>query len=153
MTTSSILPKTVLLRGTPPVLEAKAATSEAIKPGMLLDLTSAGTVRKHTNTGFGASVARAAALFAVEPGWRGGDIDTAYADGDTVTYVAAGPGDEIYAHLQDAENVVVGQYLQSAGDGSLEAVDSDGFAIAQALEAVNTSGGATATARIRVRVL
>lgn len=152
--TSSTTPKTVILKGEPQVAEAVMATSAAIKPGHLIELTSAGTVRKATTTGFGAQVNRnAGALFALEPGWRGGDIDTAYANGDTVTYTVAKPGDEIYAFLQDAENVVIGQALQSAGDGSLEAVDSDGFAIAVALEAVNTTGGASAEARIKVRVL
>lgn len=146
-------PKTVILKGEPQVSEAVMATSAAIKPGHLIELTSAGTVRKAT-LGFGATVSRGSgALFAVEPGWRGGDIDTAYANGDTVTYTTAKPGDEIYAFLQDAENVAIGQQLMSAGDGSLEAVDSDGFAIAIALEAVNTTGGASAEARIKVRII
>lgn len=153
MTTSSILPKTVILKGDPVINEAPMATSAAIKPGHLIELTSAGTVRKAT-LGFGATVSRSSgALFAVEPGWRGGDIDTAYANGDTVTYMASRPGDEVYAFLQDNENIAIGQQLMSAGDGSLEAVDSDGFAIAVALEAVNTTGGASAEARIKVRVL
>lgn len=149
MTTSSILPKTIILKGSPPVFEALSADSSNIKPGMLLELTSAGTVRPHQT----APIGPAAPFFAIEAGYVGGDIDDVYTNGGTVTYITAQPGDEVYAILADDENVAIGAYLQSNGDGSLEAVDSDGHGVAIALEAVNTTGGAAATSRIKVRVV
>jgi hypothetical protein len=146
---SSTTPKTILLRGDQRIaLEAQAATSAAIKPGMLIERTSAGTVQKHVS-----SPGRAPALFAKEADYAGKSIDDAYADGDVVPFYHCQPGDVVYAWLQAGDDVAVGAALQSAGDGSLEAVDSDGHAVATALEAVdNNPGSGGLPVRIKVEI-
>lgn len=145
--TSSTTPKTVLLKGNPIVNEAAAATSSNIKPGMLLERTSAGQFRPHSTVG-----GRAAKVFAAEAGYVGGTIDDTYEDSDQVPAYSCEQGAQIYAFLSAGEDVALGAYLQSDGAGALEATDSDGHAVAVALEAVDNGGGASAV-RIKVEVL
>ena len=143
---SNDTPKTILLRGERLALEGTG--SGAITPGHLLERDSAGTVSVHSS-----AAGRAVPLFAREEEYVGGGIDTAYATGDRIAFYACRTGDQVYAILEDGHNVAIGALLESAGDGTLQPVTTDGEPVARALEAVNTSGGATATARIRVEVL
>lgn len=153
-------PNTITLRGDPIASEARAKASEAIKPGMLVQLHTDGTLKKHATAG-----AKTNASFAREPDIFGGNIDDAYEDGDTVLYSVYRPGDWVYAWLEDEGNVAVGALLQSDGAGALEAVTAfaqsgttpfavtnEGNPVAKALEAVNNTGG-SGPVRIKVEVL
>jgi hypothetical protein len=150
---SSDTPKCVVVKGNPPQWEANAANGN-IKPGMLVELTSAGTVRPATSTGFGVQTDRAPAFFAIEQGYVGGTIDDAYATSDIVNIATCAPGTWLYAFLSAGEDVGIGALLQSDGAGALELVDSDGFHVAIAREAVdNNPGSGDAPVRILVEVV
>lgn len=144
--TSATTPKTILLRGDPLALEAVG--SGAITPGHLLERDSGGTVSVHSSAAGVASP-----MFAREEEYVGGGISTAYASGDTIPFYVGRKGDQFYAILADDVVVSVGELLESAGDGTLRPVDTAGEPIVRALEAVNTSGGAVATSRIKVEVI
>ena len=146
--TSSTEPKQIILRGDPPISEAIAVAASNVKPGYMIEVTSAGAVRAEQS----ASLDKLPATFAIEAGYIGGDIDDVYADGQTVTYAHCRSGDRIYAWLDDNIAITAGAFLQSAGNGALKA-DDTGMAIARALETVTTVGGAVAFGRIRVEIL
>jgi len=144
-----------------PVMEEYTATAVAITPGHLLELTSAGLVQKHATAGGNVLPA----IFAVEDELQGRGIDTAFAASAKLQCWIPTRGDQVYAWLADGENVAIGDPLESAGGGNLQkhVPDIDSAAdvetifgnavIAVALEAVNTVGGASAAARIIVRII
>lgn len=147
--------RTILLKGDGQRFEAKAAAG-TIKPGHLLQLESDGDVAIHA-----VAADNAPPYFALENDHVGGEIDDLYASGDVVQYVHANRGAEIYALVAAAATaIVVGDYLESDGAGGLKKVATDAATddtqrisvVAQAVEAVDNSGGASA-ARIRVRVV
>ncbi len=133
---SGVYPKTIILRGNPRIGEAPAATSAAIKPGMLIERTSAGTVRKHSTAG-----GRAANLYALEQGYVGGYIDDAYLDGEQVTFGACYSGDQINAWVSaNAAALVIGDFVESNGDGTVR--KSDSATAAQASLTIGTGNAA-----------
>jgi hypothetical protein len=138
-------PKCILLKGNPLCKEAKSGAG--LTPGMLAAINAAGLLIPHATAG-----GVAMPTFIREAAYIGKSIDDVFASGDTVPYMACRAGDEVYAILEDGNNVANGAYLESAGDGSLQ-LHNEGHAVARALQAVNTAGGATATARIKVEVL
>jgi len=127
--------------------EADAAS--AITPGHLVELNSDGDVLSHS-TPAGAAMKQ----FAIEGALQGNGITDAYAAEDPVRVWTPQPGDEVYALLADGETAVIGDFLESAGDGTL-AVYSAGVIVAQATEAVDMSlsSGEDPTGRIIVRII
>lgn len=130
----------------------------AITPGQLIELTSAGKVQKHSNAG-----QNAIPMFALEDALQGKGITDNYAADDQVQVWVAGRGDIVYALLKDGENVAIGDWLESAGDGDLQkhvtgsagVVEYPEAIVGQALEAVDLSGSSgadPATRRILVRI-
>ena len=83
-----------------------------ITPGMLLKLTSDGKVVALNTT-------EAIAFFALEDELQGRGIATDYADGDLVQCWIPYRGDEVYG-LLTGNPVAVGDFVQSAGDGTLQ---------------------------------
>lgn len=154
-------PKTILLSGSPSQQEAVTASGSAIKPGMLVEVTSAGELQEHSTAGGNAQ-----ASFAREEDYVGGGIDDAYAVGDTAPYYICKNGDRIYGFIADGENISEGDLLESDGNGVLQAhtpqaVDEGGAAtytiyneaiVGRATEDVNNSAGG-AIARIKIEVL
>jgi hypothetical protein len=138
-------PKCILLKGNPICKEAKS--SGALTPGMLVAINAAGLLIAHGTAG-GVAIPS----FVREAAYIGKSIDDVFASGDTVPFMVCRTGDEVNAILEDGNNVSIGAYLESAGDGTLQLL-ADGQAVARALQAVNTAGGAAATARIKVEVL
>lgn|SRR5512146_187176 len=136
---------TIALKGDYVRKERKA--NAAITPGHLVELMSTGNIRKHATIG-----GQSAKAFALENDLIGKGIDDAYAANDSALYGVFAPGAEVYALLLLGESCSVGDYLESAGDGTLQvastAVPSSNVAIA--LEAV--TGGGTAK-RVKVEVL
>jgi hypothetical protein len=129
----------------------------AITPGMLIELTSAGKVQAHS-TREGDAVK----MFALENELEGEGIADAYALNDQVQCWNCVPGEEVYALLADGENVSIGDFLTSNGDGYLIKYASSSGSweypegiVAQALEALDLtdSSGAEATQRIEVRIV
>lgn len=148
---------TIKLKKYSDIIEEYEAAA-AITPGMLIELTSAGKVQKHSSAGQFTEK-----MFALENELEGGGIDDDYASGDQVQCWIAGRGDQVYAFLADGENVTIGDILESHGDGCLqkavaEAADSatyPGSVVGVALEAVDMSGssGVDPSGRIKIRVI
>lgn len=149
--------------------EYKAAA--ALTPGMLLELTSSGTVRKHASANTFAFP-----MFALEDELQGKSIDQDYAANDQVQCWIPYRGDIVYAIIADGQNITVGDPLVSNGLGFLrksldtynswESVDagmdiSNRVVIGVALESLDlsTAEGSDSSAlgdkypRIKVRVV
>lgn len=119
----------------------------AITPGMLIELMSTGKVRAHATEG-----GNALPMFALENYLEGKSITDAYAAADQVQCWIPVRGDEVYALLEDEQNIAVGDFLESNGAGYLQkstAVEISSQAadivyplqiVAQALEALDLSG-------------
>ena len=148
---------TIILEGDPLYKEYDAAG--VVTPGDLLEVNTDKEVVVHNSAG-----ENHARLFALADELVGKDIDEDYASGDRVRCVYARPGDLIYATLANGENVDEGEWLESAGNGHLQAhtpqaVDEGGSStyniyasgiVGVVEEAANASGGAT---RVKVRVV
>jgi len=129
----------------------------AITPGMLVEIMNTGKVRKHATSG-----GNAVPMFALEDELQGKDIDDAYVAADQVQVWIAGRGDLVYALLADGQNVSIGDFLVSNGDGYLkkyayDSAERDELIVAIAREAIDrssSSGGDTnVTGRIVVMVI
>jgi hypothetical protein len=102
--------------------------------------------------------------FAVEDELQGGSIDDAYAASSRVQVWTPQRGDVVYALLKDGQNVVIGDLLESAGDGTLQKWVADTWTsqnvgtiygqviVGTALEAVDLSNSAVAVGRIKVKI-
>lgn len=141
---TSMYPKKTVLKGDP--IRKEGVAGAAVTPGQLVDFDDEGKKIPHSNTG-----GTAAKAFAAEQDFLGSNIDTPYSVGDQVQYNVFRPGDEVYAFLANGQNVKKGQYLESAGNGALKALDT-GFAVGRAIESVDNSAGAEPV-RIKVEVL
>lgn len=149
-------PKTIVLKGKG--IRKEFAAAAAITPGHLLEMASATTVKVHATAGGNANH-----MFAVEDDLQGKTISNAYASAARVQCEVLERGAEVYALLADGQNVSAGDFLESAGDGTLQKhtadVSSDANTtnqiIAIALEAVDMSGssGADPSGRIKVELV
>lgn len=144
--TSATDPKTIELYGHGIQHEA-TVTDAVVTPGMLVTRTATG-VRPHNVAG-----ETAAPSFAQEYGMTGRGIADDYAIGDQIVYktYAAGSGVYALAHAGGAA-IAANAYLKSAGDGTLELAGDDEVVVAQALEAVDNSGGSDPV-RIKVEII
>lgn len=137
---------TILLKGRG--VRKEAIGSGVITPGHLLTLTSAGLLTVHATQG-----GYVAPLFAVENDLVGDTIDDNYASGDYIQAEYLRTGDEVLGLVAAGEAaIVIGDLLCSKGDGTLEKTDTGDIVIAQALEAVDNSGG-SAVVRIKAVIL
>ena len=134
--------------------EYKAA--EAITPGHLCLLNSSGNVKKHD-----LASGLAPALFAVEDGAQGKEISEAYEADDRVNLFVGRPGDVVNAILANGETAVIGSYLESAGDGTLQVHTEDSnntdssVVVGYAKEAVDMSDSSSVdpSGRILVEII
>lgn len=134
--------------------EALAAAASAIQPGMLVEEVLL-TVQEHST-----AAANAQKLFALADITNGGTIDDVYTVATTVRYGAFHSGQEVFALVAAAAAaIVVGDVLESAGDGTVRIATADAATdtsqrdatVGYAIEAVDNSGGG-AVARIKIRV-
>lgn len=105
---------TVKIKKYSDIIEEMVANA-AITPGDLVQVMSTGRVRRHEGRSENALT-----MFALEDELQGKTIDDNYAQHDQVQVWVAGRGDMVYARLKASENVVIGDWLVSAGDGTLE---------------------------------
>lgn len=149
--------KTITIKGDGVRKEAKCAG--AITPGHLVELDStSGDVSVHSTAG-----GNAARAFAVEDDLQGKEISDVYADNSQLLYVLFQNGDEVNALIADGETIVIGDFLESAGDGTLRKHDTDSAGaveypeaiVAVAMEAVDMSGssGADPSGRCRAEIV
>lgn len=150
---------TILLKGRG--IRKEAIAGGTITPGDLVTLNSAGQLIRHA-TAKGANLR----MFAVENDLVGKGIDDNYVVNDYAQAEILPAGGEVLAFVAAAASaIVIGDYLESDGAGGLRkltpasqsgttpfAVVTEGRAIAQAIQAVDNSGGA-ARARIKVTLL
>ena len=128
-----------------PILSERIAAAAGILPGHLV-IEALGKVAVNATAD-----ALAQKLFAQKNIATAGDIDTAYADAETVSYGAYSSGQEVNAIVAaGAAAIADGAPLASAGDGTLK-IGTVATAIAYAMEAIDNSGGAAAV-RIKARV-
>lgn len=109
-------PKTVLLKGRG--IRKEGTANAAITPGHLVERMSTGNIRVHATAG-----AKASPIFAVENEILGKEITVAYAATDRCYFEFLTSGCEVYALVAAAAPaIVVGDLLESAGDGTLRKV-------------------------------
>lgn len=123
--------RTIVLKGKLGRRYEEARLSVAAYPGYLMEMATAGDAGKYKP--HATAKGKAIMVFMVEDDFRGNTIDDQYAIGDLARFVVAEPGDIINAVLADGETIVVGDYLESAGDGTLQKL-TDGVALARAEE-------------------
>jgi hypothetical protein len=123
-----------------------------ITPGMLVELDTTGEVKAHSNED-----GNVLPMFALEDELQGKTIDDNYVATDLVQVWIPYRGDQVNAILAAGENVSIGTFLTSDGEGKLHAapaLTSTGDAPLQivgvATEAVNA---ASADARIIIRIV
>ncbi len=148
-------PTTILLKGRG--IRKEAVATAIFTPGDLLNIDSAGELLKH-----GDASKRNAPLFAVEDDINGTGIDDDYADTQYAQAEYMFPGCEVYAWVAaSAAAIVIGALLESDGAGGLrilqdytdaELDEVSVSAMAQAIEAVDNSGGGS-RARIKVVII
>jgi hypothetical protein len=136
--------RVIALLGTPIVLDEDEA-AEAITPGHLVEYSGGNLIKHATAAG------KAARNFALERDEMGKDIDTAYAIGDQVKVGAFHQGQRVLVWIASGQNITKGNYLESAGDGTLRAMGS-GVPLAQAVENNNNAAG-PGDSRLRVQIV
>jgi len=132
--------KTVKVKKYSDVIEEFVA-ADVITPGMLLELDSNGEVAPHSEAGGSAYP-----LFALEDELQGKGIDDNYAADDQVQVWLPGRGDIVNALVSGAD-VAIGDFLMSAGDGSLEKFSKQ-LTIASLVYTPDDTNGLQLTARV-----
>lgn len=134
------------------VIEEYVANA-TITPGMLVEVMTTNKLRAHATAS-----GNALPMFALEDELQGKTIDDNYVATDQVQVWVPYRGDMVYGILKSGQNVTIGTFLVSNGDGKLKAWAQDVSAgdvkpteiIGVATEVVNASG---ADARIIVRII
>lgn len=144
--------KGVVLMGDPLVNEDDKAAG-VITPGYLVDFNGGGDLVAHAT-----AAGMAARDFALERSELGKTNDPAfagyagsvnYAIGDQVKVGAFSQGMRLHAWIASGQNITKGNFLESAGDGTLRVYGS-GVRLCRALE---TSGAVTVLTQLRVEVV
>ncbi len=105
--------KTIKLKKYSDVIEEYIAAG-TITPGMLLEFDSDGKVIAHSDSG-----EQGIPMFALEDELKGKAIGDNYSSADPVQVWIPGRGDQVYGLLIGSA-VVIGDFLQSNGDGKLK---------------------------------
>ncbi len=146
----------VIVKG-PTTEDTAKVGAVVITPGFLLELETDGEVIPHA--AIGGNQFR---MFAKNRDFLGKEISEIIPVGDTLQVINAQPGAVINAILEDVQTIVIGDLLESAGDGTLRkhvpiaSTGANSFTVlplsivGTATEAVTTAG---ATARIAVRIV
>ena len=122
----------------------EALAAGTITPGMLIEETAAGTYQAHSSSGGSAEL-----LVAVEDALQGNTITDDYSADDLVSANVELPGNRCQMFLLAGETVVIGTWLESAGDGTLQAYTS-GVKVAIAKEAKDLSASGAVAALLDV---
>jgi hypothetical protein len=139
------MPKTIALKADYVRKERKA--NAAITPGDLVEIMSTGNLRRHATLG-----AQAQRAFALENDLIGRGIEDDYAANEICQYGVFQAGAEVYARLVIGESCSIGDFLESAGNGTLQVASTpvEGSNVAIALEAIT---GAGTVKRVKAEVL
>lgn len=110
--------KVIALRGEP-IVDEQLTASEAITPGMLIEVDT-GQWRRHAT-----AAGNAAPVFALERDELGEEIGDAYDIDDEVKAGFFHAGQRVNALIASGENLNIGDFLESAGDGTVRALATD----------------------------
>lgn len=140
--------RVIALRGDP-IVDEQLSASAAITPGDLIEVDT-GQLRRHAGAGLNAQK-----IFALERDESGQGIDVDYAASDQVKAGWFHSGQRVNAFVEDSATLVIGDALESAGDGSLQLLVTDAATddtqrdsvVAYSAEALTTSG------KTRVKVI
>lgn len=146
MSITRLNPNTVFLGGARVQVNDLAA-SESITPGQLIErFNNAGVirVRKHATAGGGGP-----RLVACDHPMANKGVDDVYAANDLVEASALSGGGTAWMFIASGQNIVAGQKLESAGDGTLRAFAA-GVVLFTALE---NQANVTVLTRIRVEAV
>lgn len=123
------------------------AASETIRPGHLVDrFNNAGVIRWRKHATAAIAVAQAVAL---EQGMLNKSVDDDYAAGDLMEVALLKKGSFAWMFIASGQNIVAGNKLESAGDGTLRILAA-GVALFSALENKPT---VTSLTRLRAEVI
>ena len=131
-----------------PFQKEEYVSTEALTPGHLVELLPAGTIQKHS-TAWGRNE-----RMVVEEDALQGKTDTqALTSGEVTPVILPNLGSQARFLLKDGETVVIGDWLGSAGDGTLQKFDEDSagtddFAVGVAMEAKDLAADSVATAQL-----
>lgn len=103
----------------------EAEADGAIKPGHLLEITSAGKLKAHATAGGVVCPA----IFAVEEGLVGNDIADSYTSGERVQANVECKGSQVLARIANGESIAIGDKLVSNGNGELKEATADSSAV------------------------
>lgn len=144
MSITRLDPNTIFLGGTRTIVNDKA-TSEAITPGMCVELdNAAGVIR------FKKAVAALGGLqIATEKLMQNQGVDDAYAANDLIEVSIPHKGATVWGLIASGQSIQAGDELEHAGDGTL-AIKASGVGVARAQE---NKPSVTALTRIRVEVI
>lgn len=118
-----------------------------IKPGYLVERTSADKLQAHS-TAQGVAERLVAEIDLLQ----GNTLTDDYSADDLVSANVELPGNVCQMYLKAGENVAIGADLESAGDGTLQAVTT-GTVIANAGEALDLSASGAVATLMEVRLL
>ncbi len=122
------------------------AASAVITPGMLVErFNSAGVIRWRVHS---TAAGGGAPAFAVDHPMANKGVDDTYAIGDLMEVNVGQPGSCFWAFIASGQNIVAGNKLESAGDGTLR-IYAAGIIFATALE---NKPNVVVQTRIRVEV-
>lgn len=130
--------------------EGVVAAANTLIPGNILNINSSGDLINHATAGLSAHPLRVCteALNTL----RGLGVETTYAAASRASWAAVPSGTVLHLSLAtDAAAIVIGNYLESDGDGTVRVRTVDATTddtqrdstVAQALEAVDNSGANT----------
>jgi len=127
------IPKTIRLRQTRSYVDEAIINnaSASFVPGILVEFTSTGEVVAHSSADDNAR-----AMFLVEQDTGDQDINTAYLADSTAEYLVCNSGDRILARVAAAQAITTGDFLSSAGDGTLKTAAAPAANATQNLVAV-----------------
>lgn len=147
MAIPKVNPRTIILVGKEHGIQKELIAAGTITPGHLIVINSAGRYVVHPTAS-----GKAAPIFAQEYDINGKGIDDNYVANDWCLGMILRSGAEVNALVAAAAPAIaVGDYLESAGNGTLRKFTS-GQIIAQALQAVDNSGGG-ASVRIQAMIV
>lgn len=148
------LERRIAIKGDPIVDESLTiAAGQTIRPGHLIDLDGSGDAIVHA----GAALS-AVPRFALARGEKGQDTTDAYTAGDTLKAGTFAPGSRVNARVAAGVTVTRGNFVESAGDGTVRDVATDAATdntqrrsvLGQARETVTAPGGAEAFIDIEI---
>lgn len=146
MAIPKVNPRTIMLVGKELSLTKELAAGGAITPGDQLIINSSGAYIRHGTAGL-----QGPRIVADAVDYNGKGIDDAYASGDWVFAWVINAGVEINATVAAAAPAIVrGDFLTSAGDGTLKKTTTPAEYSYMALESVDNSAGGS---KVRIKAI